>query len=263
MIECVAMIGCIAVLCTFTGQSYAKEGVMVSDPIEFGGGAISRATLTPDGTIYLDNNKKSLDGGRTVVDCEPTDPNLSDILNHHRSFLNTHKLGTKWRGEASFHSQNRKRFLAIDDTLRELEPPELNKFAAKMWYSENAFDSPVSVGTATFRIPARKGEFEPGWVRDELRLHLLFYRGIVEDEDGNFLACCFGNFSTDTVVPPPGHDCGSGIQYRCFFVKSVDGGRSWDYVSTIAVPNPDLVKTQEGYDEASLAVRHTGEASRL
>jgi len=229
------MIGCEVAL-----NSAIPKDVEVSDPIEYGGGAVSRATLTPDGTIYLDNNKKSLDGGRNVVDCEPTDPKLSDILNHHRSFLNTHK-----------HIQNWKRFLAIDYPLHELEPPEPNKFAAKMWYSEDAFECPVRVGTAIFHIPAGKVKF--GRIGME---GLYVHRGIFELDDGSLLACCFGNFETDKIKPPPGADI--GIQARSFLVKSVDGGRNWHYLSSIAVPRADLLKNQEGYDEASLAVFDDG-----
>lgn len=222
------------------GVNTTQGDVKVSDPIQYGGGPVSRATLAPDGTIYLDNNKKSLDGGKTVVDCGPTDPKVSDILNYHRSFLNTHK-----------HSQNRKRFLAIDYPLHELEPPEPNKFAAKMWYSENAFESPVRVGEAIFHIPA--GKVKRTMVgMDGLHVH----RGIVELDDGSLLACCFGNFETDTIKPPPGADI--GIQARCFLVKSVDGGKNWHYVSSIAVPNPRLVRTQEGYDESDLVVLDDG-----
>ncbi len=218
----------------------SHEGVKISDPIEYGGGVVSRATLAPDGTIYLHNNKKSIDAGRTVVDCEPTDPKLSDILSIHRSFLNTHK-----------HSQNRKRFLAIDYPLRELDPPEPNKFITTRWYSEDAFDSPVRVGTAIFHIPAGKVKFGTIGMAG-----LYVHRGIFELDDGSLLCCCFGNFETDTVKPPAGADI--GIQARCFLVKSVDGGKNWHYLSSIAVPDPNIIKTQEGYDEASLAVLDDG-----
>ncbi len=120
-----------------------------------------------------------------------------------------------------------------------------------MWYSENAFESPVRVGKAIFHIPA--GKVKRTMVgMDGLHVH----RGIVELDDGSLLACCFGNFEIDTIKPPPGADI--GIQARCFLVKSVDGGKNWHYVSSIAVPNPRLVKTQEGYDESNLVVLDDG-----
>ena len=219
--------------------------VEISGPIHFGGSSFSRATLYPDGTIYLDNHLKSVDKGRTVVECTASDPNLRSLLNMHRNFLNTHR-----------HPQNRTRFLALDYPLNELRPPRPNTFSTTRWWSDNVFEAPVRRGAALFHIPAGKVMFHRG-VKAEARLYGLFcHRGIVEDHDGSLLACCFGNFESDTIRPPDGADI--GIKARCFLVRSTDGGVNWRYVATIAAPEPGMEDNEEGYDEAALAVLEDG-----
>lgn len=221
------------------------QNIEISGPIHFGGSLFSRATRAPDGVIYLDNNRKSTDGGRTVVACAPSDPKLCSILNMHRSFLNNPQ-----------HPQNRKRFLALDYPLNELKPRQPNTFSTTRWWSDNAFESPVRKTMALFHIPAGKVKFHRGVEATSRAYGLFCNRGIFEDRDGTLLACCFGNFESDTIKPPEGADI--GIKARCFLVKSADGGANWYYVATIAAPKPDMKDNQEGYDEASLAILEDG-----
>ena len=217
----------------------------VSGPIRFGGSRFSRATLAPDGTIYLDNSRKSMDHGRTAIACDASDPDLMPVLNFHRSFLNAHR-----------HPKNRERFLALDYVIEESTPPTPNTFVTTRWWSDDALETPVRKGAAVFHIPAGNVRFHRGVPPPARRYGLFCNRGIFECPDGALLACCFGNFESDAIAPPAGADI--GIKARCFLVRSTDGGASWRYVATIAAPEPDMADNQEGYDEASLAVLEDG-----
>ncbi len=219
--------------------------VKISNPINYDGRIYSRATLWPDRTIYLHNNKKSIDGGKTIVDCQPDDPDLNNILNLHRSFLNTHS-----------HPRNRNRFLALDYALEDFNPPQKKKFALTYWHSDNVNKTPVKKGTAIFHIPTSNVKFDPNPDPIHKGYGLFCNRGIFEDDKGDLWACCFGNFEIDTIAPPQGADI--GIKSRCFLVKSTDGGKNWHYVSTVAAPTENMKDNQEGFNESALAFLDDG-----
>lgn len=79
---------------------------------------------------------------------------------------------------------------------------------------------------------------------------LFFHRSIVELLDGSLLATMNGNFESDKVVPTNSQSqLEEKYKARAFAVRSVDGGKTWRYLSSLAVPEPGRIDDGEGFNE--------------
>ena len=87
---------------------------------------------------------------------------------------------------------------------------------------------------------------------------LFVYRTILKMPDDTWLATMYGNFETDTLAPQ-GEDAKQELKFmmRTFIISSADKGRSWNYLSTVAVPHSgDPVG--EGFVEPAITLLNDG-----
>ena len=207
-----------------------------------------RSAQSPDGTLFLCTRKKSVDGGRTVVDHD--DDRWARILrpNQPRAYGEEHRLiSMHWRPDL---------FVALSQSV-EYESPGL--YHAQLWRSTDDLKT-IDEITSVLRIPdGPRRKRKPGeWYG------LYAWRNIVEMPDGALLATIEGNFDSDRV-PPLGmrnrREIHSDEPYklRTAVVRSTDQGETWDYLSTVAFPTEDDDAVGEGFAEPSIILLDNGQ----
>ena len=202
-----------------------------------------RSFRAPDGTIYILGPLKTMDGGRRLVLCDDSDPQLGTSLNEMEmnSIYSSQRLFIALRNKLICGDDGRcvgKMWRSLDDfeTLREEETTVLVLEAGKVENGERT------------REPADgyANEFDE-WVG------LFFHRGIIETTDGSLLAAMYGNFEEDAMRPTnPRSILETQYKHRTFVVRSTDQGKTWRYLSSVAVPSADVPDDSEGYNEWSI-----------
>jgi hypothetical protein len=191
------------------------------------GGRYTRSFQALNGTVYLLGSMKVIEGGRRWVLCDESDPPWSAGVLH----------GSRMN---SFFSK-KGLFIALEGTVLCTED---GTCTANMWRSQDDLKT-ISEERTSLIIP------EAGKIRD-LRgkwPSLIFHRGILELEDGSFLAAMYGNFEQDTAMVSERSEGEGGRKTRAFVVRSTDQGRTWRFLANVAVPDPKAKDDSEGFDE--------------
>nr|MBC8462022.1 exo-alpha-sialidase [Deltaproteobacteria bacterium] len=248
------MIGCVAVLCISIGQSYAKVSEKqeerfvqsIGEIHSYGDYKWVTSFQSADGTIYLHGKKKSTDGGRTVV---PHDEPAFDEM-------------AKIPEGAIFCRDGL--FLALDGPTHYISP---GVYRVRAWCSIDNLKT-IKEEQAIVNVPeGPRREREKGeW------FGLYFHRTILEMPDlpvrlpvrctqtgkertqtgGTLLATMTGNFEDDKIIPIDRQSKReTKYKQRSFVVYSNDKGKNWNYLSTIAYPEPED-PVGEGFDEPSM-----------
>ena len=206
-----------------------------------------RCCQGPDGAIYLWPDKRTFDGGKTVV--THTDDRWRRLLR---------QFNTVAGGENYFVSTLCRPglFLALS---MEVDYVSSGVYAAKGWRSTDNLQTGEEL-RVTLRIPDG-----PSRKRKPLEWYgLYFYRSIVEMPDGSLLATVEGNFDSDRV-PPVGRRNRAEIpsedsfKLRTAVVRSTDAGDTWEYLSTVAYPQPDDDAVGEGFAEPTMVLLDNGQ----
>ena len=191
----------------------------------------ARSFRALNGSIYLLGPFKSTDGGRSVVLCGEKDPPWGRSLHEHAMNVHFERKG--------LFLGVRTKFVCAPD----------GRCTGKVWRSSDGLRSLEEMETV-LEIP-EAGRVDSG--QGEEWVGLFFHRRILELPDGSLLGAMYGNFEQDTIVPTNPRSK-SEIKYkaRAFVVRSADDGRTWRYLSTVAVPSPEVVDDTEGFNEWSL-----------
>ncbi len=184
------------------------------------------------GTIFFEDHRMSTDGGKTVVDQYDIDVEEINAAPERAVLIKDDLL------------------YALDGPTRIIAP---GVYSGKVWRSSDGLQT-IQEEQATFHVPEgplrdRKGGEWYG---------LFVYRTIIEMPDGTWCMTMYGNFATDTIVPPNA-DAQKELSYmeRTILVTSSDQGRNWHYLSTIASPQRgDAVG--EGFVEPALTLLKDG-----
>lgn len=168
-----------------------------------------RSFRAADGVIFLPGRKKTMDGGRTIT--EQNGLSLAEI--------------TASPERAVFCRPGL--FFALDGPLL-LQSSGV--YRERAWRSSDDLKT-VQQETVIFHVPDgpkrdRKGDEWYG---------LYVYRAILQMPDGAWLATLEGNLESDTIQPPDRQGKAETVfQGRTIVVSSIDEGRTWKYVSTVA-----------------------------
>jgi hypothetical protein len=172
---------------------------------------------------------RSTDGGTRIVLSDKNDPPWGSSLEE--SHMNVHFY------RKGLFLGVRTKFVCNPD----------GRCTGKIWRSTNELRT-LEEGEAFLLIPeaGKVDNGKPGeWVG------LFFHRRILELPDGSLLGAMYGNFEQDTIVPTnPRSKSETKYKSRAFVVRSTDDGRTWHYLSTVAVPSPD--DDTEGINEWSM-----------
>jgi hypothetical protein len=192
----------------------------------------TRCFQAADGTLYFEDHRMSKDGGKTILDQQTID--VEDI--------NAAPERAVFVSDAVF--------FALDGPTRLVSP---GTYAGRAWRSTDGLQT-IEEERVTFRVP-----LGPLRDPDEGEWYGIYvYRTILEMPDGTWLMTMYGNFAMDSIFPPDA-DAQKELSYmqRSFIVTSSDRGRNWDYLSTVASPNPgDPVG--EGFVEPAITMLEDG-----
>lgn len=195
----------------------------------YGEGRWKRAMRLWDGTICLYGGARSADGGRafSAHGMEWMD----DVLDKpERCILSRPGL-----------------FLALGGRARAVSR---DTYRLRAWRSTDELGS-VQEEEVALHVPDGPDELLPG--ERESSWHGLYAYRVIIESNGALLATMEGNLRGDNIPP---FDSQSKLEtrfkQRSFLIRSEDDGRSWDYVSTIAVPSPED-PVGEGFTEPALA----------
>ncbi len=134
-------------------------------------------------------------------------------------------------------------FIALNNRL---EPDSGYVYTLKIWRSKDNLTT-ITEGKSYVYLPeAGKVNFgRPGeWAG------LFCHRSILESKDGALLAAMYGNFEEDTIRPThPQSRIETRYKLRAFVVRSLDEGRTWHYLASLAVPEANHPDDSEGYNE--------------
>lgn len=170
-----------------------------------------RSFRAADGTIYLKNHLKSVDGGKTIKSQNHID--VEDInAAPERAVLAKKGL-----------------FYALDGPANLINP---GVYGVDAWRSTDGLKT-LHKEKVTIYVPdGPKRERESGeWYG------LYVYRTIIEMPDQSWLMTMYGNFADDELLPYD-KDAQQEVKFmmRSFVVKSTDEGRTWHYLNSVAVP---------------------------
>ena len=147
-------------------------------------------------------------------------------------------------------------FVALSQSV---EYESTGVYHAQLWRSTDDLENIEEI-SSVLRIPdGPRRKREPGeWYG------LYAWRNIVEMPDGGLLATIEGNFHSDRVAPVGARNRAEihseePYKLRTSVVRSTDGGKSWDYISTVARPSEDDDAVGEGFAEPSFALLDNGD----
>lgn len=192
----------------------------------------SRSFLGANGIIYFKDSLISRDKGKTLVLQE--DINLNEINGApERAILSTEKL-----------------FYALNGPTEYIGPGVYN---GKSWRSVDNLKT-LEQQDVRFNIP----DGAPPIINNSEWYGLFVYRTILRIPDGTWLMTMYGNFKADTLVP---YDADAKketrFMQRTLIVSSIDEGRTWNFLSTVAAPaKGDPVA--EGFVEPAITLLKDG-----
>ncbi len=182
---------------------------------------------TADGTIYLPNNFKTTDGGKTITTANGVD------VEDRNSALSNPGL-----------------FYAADFPVDYVSP---GVYKVNAWRSTDNLKT-LKEEVATIYVPL--GPTRPRNGAEDYGLYV--HRSIIEMPSGSWLMTMCGNFAEDNL-PPQDSDAEGETTFmqRTFVVQSNDQGRTWHYLSSVAVPKSgDPVG--EGFVEPTMTLLDDG-----
>lgn len=190
-----------------------------------------RSLIASDGTIYFRDSIKSTDGGKTFI--RQNEINIDPIIDQpERAVLSTKET-----------------FFALDGPTKITAP---GVFSVRCWRSTDNLKS-VQEEKAIMNVPeGPKIHFDDQWNG------IYVYRTILKMPDGSWLATMYGNFATDTLTPQ-NKDAAMECKFmmRTFIITSTDKGRTWNYLSTVAIPH-EGDPVGEGFVEPAITLLHDG-----
>lgn len=191
-----------------------------------------RTFRASDGTLYLNGGYKSTDNGISFT--LQNEINVDEITRRpERASISAGKL---------FYAAN---------GITELITPGV--YSVKGWRSTNGLKT-LSEESDTIYVPdgAIKNTNSDEW------FGLFVYRTIIEIPDGTWLMTMYGNFINDTIIPSD-LDAQKELKYmtRTFIVTSKDKGRTWHYLSTVAIPHAGE-PIGEGFGEPAITLLKDG-----
>jgi len=191
-----------------------------------------RSFRAADGTIYLRKHLKSTDGGLTVE--AQTKVDVEDVNAVPESAVFAKKgMFYALRGRAA------------------LEKPGV--YTLNAWRSTDDLNT-VSSEKVTFYVPEGPVK-EP---EEGVWYGLYVYRTILEMPDGSWLMTLYGNFEKDNLpIYNQNAKTETRFMMRSFVVKSTDQGRTWHYLSSIAVPR-EGDPIGEGFVEPAIVLLANG-----
>ena len=189
-------------------QSFAETSIINSME---NGTQWSRCFMTHDKAMYFKDSLMSHDGGTTLV--KQARLNLEEINGApERAVLSTGNL-----------------FYALDGPTEYIEP---GVYRGRAWRSADNLKT-LKVEEPMFYIPDGAAP-----IKNNTEWYGLFvYRTIIIMPDSTWLMTMYGNFISDTLAP---YDTDAKketrFMQRTIIVTSKDKGHTWNYLSTVAVP---------------------------
>ena len=197
----------------------------------------ARSVRAPDGAIYILGPLKTIDGGKSLVASEESDPPWGTALRE--SAMNSLLVRDN-------------EFLAIRNKVTCATGGDC---VGKLWHSEDGCRT-IREGDTHVLIP-EAGKVDNGGPGEWAGL--FFHRSILEMPGGSLLAAMYGNFEQDTITPTnPRSKSETKYKLRAFVVRSVDNGKTWRYLATIATPQAGVVDDTEGFNEWSMVKLEDG-----
>ena len=192
----------------------------------------TRCFRATDGTIYFEDHRKSVDGGKTVIAQKLIDVEDINAAPERAVLVNDALL------------------YALDGPTQLVSP---GVYSGKAWRSTDGLNT-IQEESVTFYVPE-------GPLRDRIGgewYGLFVYRTILELPDGTWCMTMYGNFESDTIIPP-NKDAQKELTYmqRTILLTSNDLGRTWHYLSTIAAPSQGE-PLGEGFVEPALTLLKDG-----
>jgi len=195
-------------------------------------GRYARSFMALDGTIHLLGLFKIVERGSRVVFRDESDPAWAPTA------LTEAQINTFFSRPGLFIGLQNK-----------VEPRPDGYYTGRIWRS---FDDLKTIQEEeTILVIPEAGNVDFG--SPELWAGLFFHRAVIELTDGSLLAAMYGNFEHD--VAPPTHPWSkkeSKYKLRAFTVRSTDLGKTWRYLSSVAVPDPAHTDDSEGFNEWSI-----------
>lgn len=191
-----------------------------------------RSFWAADGSLYLNKKYKSIDNGKSFV--LQNGINVDEITRRpERASISIGKL-----------------FYGINGTVEVISP---GIYSVKGWRSIDGLKT-LHEEHDTIYVPDGPAERKNS---DEW-FGIFVYRTIIEMPDGSWLMTMYGNFVNDTIVPSD-LDAKAETKYmmRTFIVTSRDKGRSWHYLSNVAIPHSGE-PTGEGFVEPAITLLKGG-----
>ena len=209
------------------GNGHTQSSQVLSVTLADGrGGRYTRSFQAPNGIVYMLGSMKVIEGGRRWALCDESDP--------------------PWPAGA-LHEKRMNSFLSKQGLFIALENKVLCKqgaCTARMWRSVDDLKTIHEERTSVIIPEAGKVDTPPDkWPP------LIFHRGILELEDGSFLAAMYGQFEQDTTIVSERSEGAGDRKSRAFVVRSADRGKSWRFLANVAVPDPKGIDDSEGFNE--------------
>ena len=217
VISIIIMVSCLATNCRkikrtndseADNKSFAETGIINSME---NGTKWSRCFMTNDKAIYFKDSLMSHDGGKTLF--KQARLNLEEINGApERAVLSTGNL-----------------FYALDGPTEYIEP---GVYRGRAWRSADNLKT-LKVEEPMFYIPDGAAP-----IKNNTEWYGLFvYRTIIIMPDSTWLMTMYGNFISDTLAPYE-TDAKKETRFmqRTIIVTSKDKGHTWNYLSTVAVP---------------------------
>ena len=213
-------------------NTYHPIVIKTSVPDSANSGRWSRTFRAADGALYMHGMNKSVDKGKTFF--THSDSTIDE-------FVRRPERATFGKGKLQY---------AINGFTDMVRP---GVYSVKAWRSVDGLNT-VKEEYDTIYVPGgplhkKKPEDWDG---------LYIYRTIIEMKDGSWLMTMYGNFKEDTLYPCNKNARGELVyMQRTILVTSKDEGRSWHYLSSVAVPHAgDPVG--EGFVEPALTLLKDG-----
>ncbi len=204
-----------------------------------------------DGAIYLADRTKSVDGGKSIVKHDIA--GLDNLTTHQFIGIPTpDKIDDRMPpGPGGFVLSRTGLFLGLDYRMY-MDSPGV--YRVRSWRSTDNLKT-IEEGTAIVNVPGgpRRDREPSEWYG------LYVWRDVVEMPDGSLLASAHGNFEEDAIEPSSGPGQAE-THYLCrtFVITSKDDGKTWDYLSTVAIPRVED-PVDEGFGEPTMVLLDNGQ----
>lgn len=205
--------------------------IKISMPDSTSSGRWSRTLRATDGALYMHGKNKSVDNGKSFFNYSNID--IEEIVRRPE--------------RASVSDGNL--FYAINGQTDIIAP---GVYGVKTWRSTDRMKT-MQVMYDTIYVPdGPVKHYENEWYG------IYVFRTIIKMPDGSWLMTMYGNFTVDTILPCE-KNAQQELKYmqRTFVVTSKDKGRTWHYLSSVAVPSAGE-PLGEGFVEPAITLLKDG-----